>query len=232
MWISFFIGLVLGAAAVYLRVRAKSRARRRIPREWPLTVRPLVNSKEKRVWIWLSKVMFDQHILVKLPVTRFTTPSSQQEAPHWYKLLNGVYCTFTVCSMDGKVIGCVDVPGRSGLSLSNQTLKHSLLEQCGIRYWVVDPEHLPHLTQIRSAFLGPNAIMGSERDLLDSRFQDVRENLQAAVTRRRSSLGQESTPAELEARAKAQIKDSRLSSGWEQNSFMTPLDSRSGDLKR
>jgi len=109
--------LIVGIAAAYWRNRYLQRQRRRIPSVWPLKVRPMVNSRERKVWLWLTKVMFDQQVLVKLPVTRFTVPSQQTEATHWYKLLNGVYCTFTVCGLDGKVIGCVDVPGSGGLSL-------------------------------------------------------------------------------------------------------------------
>ncbi|WP_296508759.1 hypothetical protein [Rhodoferax sp.] len=189
----------------------------------------MVNSRERKVWLWLTKVMFDQQVLVKLPVTRFTIPSEQTEATHWYKLLNGVYCTFTVCGLDGKVIGCVDVPGATGLSLGNQTLKHTLLEQCGVRYWVVDPDNLPHLTQIRTAFLGEHAAMAAPEKPLDTRFQNVREHLQAAVTRRRQSKSAETsgfTPL-----ASGEFQESRLASGWELNSFVSPLDSRMDKLQ-
>ena len=228
-------GIAIGAALVLWRQRLMEREQRRIPREWPLKMRPLVNSQERQVWIWLTKVMFDQNILIKLPVTRFTTPAMLNEAPHWYKILNGLYCTFTVCDTQGRVIGCVDVPGPQGLSMSNQTLKHSLLAQCGVRYWVVDPENLPHLAQIRTAFLGEHAVKGVGRDDLEMRFRNVRENLQAAVTRQRSQTGERSSGfARLDAEMEQaqDTPESRLSSGWDQNSFITPLDSRSGELNR
>ena len=229
MLISFLVGMCVGAALLYWRFKHLRREQRRIPKEWPLRTRPLVNSKEQRVWLWLSKVMFDQQILVKLPVTRFTTPANAEQATHWYKILNGVYCTFTVCSMDGKVIGCVDVSGSKGPSMSNQTLKHTLLEQCDIRYWVVDPMNLPHLTQIRSAFLGDQAIVGSEREKLESHFKNVRGSLQAAVTRRRRE--KPTTGQEQDSQTPSDFPESRLATGWEVNSFVTPLDSRTGDLR-
>jgi len=230
MFYAFFVGLAVGAGLLYWRNQVLARENRRIPKEWPLKVRPLVNNRERRVWVWLSKVMFDQQILVKLPVTRFTTPSHQEEATHWYKLLNGVYCTFTVCSTEGQVIGCVDVPGPKGLSMGNQTLKHTLLSQCGIRYWVVDPANLPHLTQIRTAFLGEDAVKGNERDHLESRFKDVKDNLQAAVTRQRHNKSSSFTRLESTLGDASDFAESRLGSGWEQNSFVTPLDSRSTPL--
>jgi hypothetical protein len=229
MVITFFIGLVLGAALLHWRNAVALRERRRIPKEWPLIRRLLVNSNEKRVWVWLAKVMFDQQILVKLPVTRFTMPAKAEEAGHWYEMLNGLYCTFTVCGMDGKVLGCVDVVGRKGLSMRNQTLKYSLLSQCDVRYWVVDPDNLPHLTQIRSAFLGEHAVKGSEKDHLDSRFRDVAGNLQAAVSRQRSSKSHGANAPMTES---TDVPESRLTSGWEQNSFLSPLDSRSAPLDR
>lgn len=228
------VGLAIGAGLVFWWQKLVQRTQRRIPREWPLRLRPLVNSQERQVWIWLTKVMFDQQILIKLPVTRFTMPAQQTEAPHWYKILNGLYCTFTVCDTQGRVIGCVDVPGPQGLSMSNQTLKHGLLAQCGVRYWVVDPDNLPHLAQIRTAFLGEHAVKGVGRDDLEMRFRNQRENLQAAVTRQRQAGEKSSGFARLDAAMDPhhETPESRLPSGWDQNSFISPLDSRSGELSR
>ncbi|MDZ7937001.1 MAG: hypothetical protein U5M53_01435 [Rhodoferax sp.] len=232
MLLSFFLGLLVGAGLLFWRQQRLEQEKRKIPTSWPLKPRPLVNSQERRVWIWLTKVMFDQQVLIKLPVTRFTAPVQREDARHWYKLLNGVYCTFTVCSLDGKVIGCIDVPGPNGLSMSNQTLKHSLLDQCDVRYWVVDPANLPHLSQIRTAFLGEHAANPPADPPLESRFQDVREHLHAVVTRRRQSKEAE---AEASASAPAPLlpdfPESRLASGWEINSFISPLDSRVSELK-
>ena len=233
MIIAFLIGTVIGAALLYWRNKVVLRESRRIPKEWPLKRRPLVNTAERRVWIWLAKIMFDQQILVKLPVTRFTAPANMEEAAHWYKLLNGVYCTFTVCGMDGKVIGCVDVAGRRGLSMSNQTLKHNLLSHCGIHYLVVDPSNLPHLIQIRTAFLGEHAARGSGlNSQLESQFRDVRESLHAIVDRKRHSKN--TRLAQLDAsmsNSSDYAESQQLAPGWEQNSFVTPLDSRAGELR-
>lgn len=232
--IAFFSGLAVGVALIAWRIYARQPKRRRIPRPWPMKVRPLINSREQRVWVWLNKVMFDQQVLIKLPVTRFTAPTVQKDAEEWYKLLNGVYCTFTVCGLDGKVVGCVDVPSLRGLSLSNQTLKHSLLEQCNIRYWVIDPNNLPHVTRIRTAFLGDKAITPVERSVLHDRFQNVRDNLQAAVTRRRNhKLNEESGMGELCSVAPPECPENLTPtpSAWGTNSFVTPMDSRAIDLE-
>lgn len=232
MVIAFLVGLAFGAALLYWYNRSAQKKSRRIPREWPLRIRPLVNSREKKVWIWLNKVMFDQQILVKLPVTRYTAPSPNTDATHWYHLLNGVYCTFSVCDLEGRVIGCIDVPGPRGLSMSNQTLKHTLLSHCGIHYWVVDPLSLPHLIQIRTAFLGEHAARGTGNSQLDSQFKDVSQSLHATVDRKRH--GKNSAFSQLDAAIpnNSEYAESQMTTGWEQNSFVTPLDSRSGSLDR
>lgn len=229
----FMAGLGLGVALLALYQRRQVRKLRRIPRDWPLRARALVNNREKLVWVWLAKVMFDQQILVKLPVTRFTAPKAGTDAAHWYHMLNGVYCTFTVCSMEGEIIGCIDVPGPQGLSMGNQTLKHNLLSHCGLHYLVVDPSNLPHLIQIRTAFLGEHAARGTGlNSQLESQFRDVRENLHAIVDRKRSDKN--TAIAQLDAampNTSEFAESQQLASGWEQNSFITPLDSRAGDLR-
>lgn len=169
-----------------------------------------------------------------MPVTRFTTPQVREEGQHWFNLLSGVYCTFTVCTPEGSVVGCVDVPGPLGPSLSNQTLKYSLLTQCNIRYWVVDPEHLPSVTEIRTAFLGDQAMMKQdlERTRHEGAFDASRANLQAALLRRRNE--KKTDLARLDSvlgNEPDSSYDSHLSTGWHQNSFITPLDSRLAELR-
>ena len=176
--------------------------------------------------------MFDTPILVTLPVTRFTAPHPRTDATHWYHLLNGVYCTFAVCDLEGRVIGCIAVPGPRGLSMSNQTLKHTLLSHCGIHYWVVDPSNLPHLIQIRTAFLGEHSARVIGISQLESQFKVVSETLHATVDRKRH--GKNSAFSQLDATIQnnSEYSESQMATGWEQNSFVTPLDSRSGSLDR
>lgn len=167
-------------------------------------------------------------------MTRFTAPKAGTDAAHWYHMLNGVYCTFTVCSMEGEIIGCIDVPGPQGLSMGNQTLKHNLLSHCGLHYLVVDPSNLPHLIQIRTAFLGEHAARGTGlNSQLESQFRDVRENLHAIVDRKRSDKNTAIAQLDAATPNTSEFAESQqLASGWEQNSFITPLDSRAGELRR
>jgi hypothetical protein len=229
MPVSFIAGLLLCILAVALYAwlrRPKPPQRAQVPKEWPLLPRLLVSRKEQKVWTWLGKVMYDQHIMVKVPVTRFTIPTRQAEAEHLYGLLNRVYCTFTVCNAAGRIVGCVDVPGNVGLSMSNQTLKYGLLSQCGIPYWVVEPDNLPHSSQIRTAFLGE---LTSGRDHMDSQLKNVANHLQAAVSRQRINKG--SAAADRTGGKASAHPEGPMTEGWEQNSFMAPMDSRAAELR-
>jgi hypothetical protein len=216
--------------------KRKELAKRRIPRKWPLAIRAMANSREKLVWRWLMRAFIDHHVMIKVPVTRFTMPQVREEGQHWFQILSGVYCTFTVCTPEGNVIGCVDVPGLHGLSLSNQTLKHTLLSQCNIRYWVVDPESLPNVTTIRAAFLGEQAVIKENLDRVRTaeEFNQTRANLKAALSRQRSA--QPSDFARLEALLSSdphsqEAYESHLSTTWKHDSFVAPLDSRAGELR-
>jgi hypothetical protein len=233
MPVSFIAGFLLCLIAVALfvwRQRSKPAQRPQLPKEWPLFSRTLVSSKEHKVWTWLEKVMYDQHVMIKLPVTRFTIPAKQEEAEYWYGLLNRVYCTFTVCNADGRIMGCVDVPGVLGLSMSNQTLKFGLLAQCDIPYWVVEPDNLPHSSQIRTAFLGDLAAGRDPREHMDSKLKDVADHLHAAVSRQRSSKS--NSAADSTAGKMPGHSEGPLTEGWEHNSFMAPLDSRAAELRK
>ena len=231
---AIFAACLVGLAgiALYLWQQLnKEKQRPHMPKEWPLLPRLLVNSKERKVWVWLAEVMYDQQIMIKLPVTRFTIPAQREEATHWYNMLNRVYCTFTICGLDGHVIGCVDVPGAAGLSMSNQTLKYGLLSQCGIPYWVVEPDNLPHMSQIRTAFVGDGAVRSSEQDRMDSRLKNVANDLHAAVSRQRTNKS--TTAHERHGfEPTSPPPDGPMTQGWEQNSFMAPLDSRGAELRR
>jgi hypothetical protein len=226
---------MLGAFAYAWWRQKREQAKRRIPRKWPLVVRAMVNSRERRTWRWLVHAFLDQHVMIKLPVTRFTMPQFKEQGQHWFHILSGVYCTFTVCAADGSVIGCVDVPGPHGFSLSNQTLKHTLLSQCNVRYWVVDPDNLPDTTAIRAAFLGEQAALKEELERMrtDAEFNETRANLQAALLRQRHHTV--SDLARLEAALSSDPRsheayESQLSTSWQHNSFVAPLDSRGAQL--
>ena len=161
------IGLLAGLLgfALYLSERQRvARERtvekpRRMPKQWPLNPRPLVNSAERRVWDWLRETFPDHQIVPKLPLTRFTMPRDPEQGREWFEMLSTAYCSFTICSPDGQVIGCVDVNGPRSLTRGNKHLKHTLLGQCGIGYWVMTSDTLPRPEALRTEFLGAGEAM-------------------------------------------------------------------------
>ena len=225
--------LALGAAAHRLWAARVEKGRRRIPKHWPLTPRAIVNSEEVRVWHWLSRAFYDHQIMIKLPVTRFTVPRDMEKGMVWYRLLNGVYCTFTVCTAEGRVIGCIDVPGKSAMPRSTRLLKHSLLTQCELPYWVVRSGSLPTVSEIRAEFLGetPTAQTMREREIEERALIAAQSNLRSALNRQRSHRTADFSP--LSNWPSSTTGDSSMQSvgsQWQDNSFLVPLDSRKGDL--
>lgn len=129
----------------------------RLPSKWPLVSRVLMTNEEFEVLKWLRLTFHDHLVMAKLPVLRFTAPSSKDKnggGARWQDMLGGVYCSFTVCTPNGNVVGCVDVPGKRGLNKANRELKESLLSDCRIAYTVVRSLKLPKASAMRAAFLG------------------------------------------------------------------------------
>lgn len=221
--------LVLGALLHRAWATHQAREQRRIPKHWPLSTRALVNSEEARVWHWLARAFYDHHIMIKLPVTRFTLPRDSEQGMHWYRLLGGVYCTFTVCKADGKVMGCLDVPGKNALPRSTRMLKHSLLTQCGLPYWVVRSSSLPTVAE----FLGesPTAQSMREREQEERAIIAAQANLRSAINRQRNIRHSDFSPmSNWPSSTTGDTRSSDFSSQWQDNSFLVPLDSRKGDL--
>lgn len=168
----FGLGLLaavaLGAVIYAWQLQHKGSAKLHLPVKWPLVSRGLVNSTEEKVWIWLREIFHDHMVMVKTPVLRFTIlvnkergnasakvkAKTKADNERWLERLNGVYTTFTVCTVDGKVVGCVDVSGKIPLTKASRELKETLLSDCGIGYTVVAHSSLPAGSAMRAAFLG------------------------------------------------------------------------------
>lgn len=244
-WLLTIVTAVAGMAAGVLLcgwlARRAARNRRMIPKRWPLNPRVLANTDERKVWLWLCQTFSDHHVMIKLPVTRFTLPCTREHGLHWYHLLNGVYCTFTVCRVDGHVVGCVDVLGRNGLPRNNRKLKQTLLSQFGIAYWMVESSKLPTLIDIRTEFLGETDSTTREREREDAMITAARMKLRASLHRQRQNRYSDRSPLSStaghasdsgpESHPTADSEVSIFGSGLHQeNSFLTPLDSRRGEL--
>ncbi len=240
---SFFAGMAFRA----WQVRRREAAQLRIPVPWPLEARPLVNTGEEQVWDWLRHTFYDHLIMVKVPVLRFTIPLNRERyrSAKWLDMLGEVYTTFTVCTTEGVVIGCVDVPGKRGMSQANQDLKDALLSDCNISYTVLRPTRLPQPEAMRMAFLGeapdslatqPLPILHNSDEFTDEivafnreraldKQRAVRENAQREI-KKHTQDAVNSNFGGLRSRG----QDSQFPSQWE-NSFISELDSRKLPLR-
>ena len=150
-------GAALGVGFYVWYLKRQASAKMHLPSKWPLMSRVLMTNEEYEVFKWLAGAFHDHLVMVKLPVLRFTVPVSKDKnggGARWQELLGGVHCTFTVCTSNGNVVGCVDVPGKRGLNKSNRQLKETLLSDCRIAYTVVRSAKLPEASAMRAAFLG------------------------------------------------------------------------------
>lgn len=157
MGLALVAGTLLGAGLYAWWLRARRVPDLLVPDKWPLAARSLLTSQEQAGLKWLAATFHDHLVMVKVPVLRFTVPTHKKQestAERWQELLNGVYCTYTVCTPQGKVVGCVDLPGKHGLPQATRALKEKLLSDCGLAYTVVLVAELPKSTAMRAAFLG------------------------------------------------------------------------------
>lgn len=178
----------------------------------PLLSRPVLNTIERSVWLQLVHAFPECMITIKMPVTRFTIPRPGEDARELFEMLHGLYCTFAVCSSEGRVLGCVDVVGPSGMTTANSNFKHELLEQCSIAYCVLEPgAALPPAEELRQRFLGEGE--SSASDLV--KLQQARKQLHRTLDQNRHFRNEGSAGA-----------------AWQQvDSFLAPMDSRSGTIR-
>ena len=171
--LSLLVGMLSGAwlwAGWQVRRKVGSKLVLPLPGLWPLRCRPILSSPEQEVWHSLRSVFHDHAVMVKIPILRFTQlceppmPKSARNAEtqndwwlkseQWLEMLGGLYSTFTVCTLDGKVVGCVDVLGKQEGSKANHELKEAMLLDCGIAYIVTSAFNVPDVRTLRELFLG------------------------------------------------------------------------------
>lgn len=214
-----------------------ARMKRRIPKHWPLVSRAVTNSQERLAWLWMSRTFFDHSVMIKMPVTRFTLPKSQEQGQQWYQLISNAYCTFTVVDAFGRVVGCVDLTSPLRNLKRSQILKQSLLDQCGIGYVVIDASHFPDATEIRAEFLGERASQHRANNARSAREVNVAsEQLRASLKRQRKTRHSDVAPlsdhnaGQSEFSSDLHGSDSHILHSWQGNSFLSPLDSRRAAL--
>ena len=248
-------GLLAGVLFTTWSVRRQASASFRVPTKWPLLARCLVTPREEEVWTWLRRTFHDHLVMIKVPVLRFTIPmdGERHKRAQWLEMLNGVYTTFTVCTPDGDVVGCVDVPGRLGLSQASRALKEALLSDCNISYTVVHSASLPRVDAMRAAFLGEIANdftteplpMVSNEHSFDAEVKAFtaaeREIAKESAQRQINRDAKETSPAEKPPNAgvdpagaatgSSSDKPERFPVRWENSFIDEPSDTRPARLK-
>lgn len=244
-------GLIAGVLITTWRLRKEADVSLRVPARWPLEARGLVNEAEDAVWKWLRSAFHDHLVMVKVPVLRFTIPMAGERtnSAQWLELLSGVYTTFTVCTSDGTVVGCVDVPGKRGLGQANRELKEALLADCNISYTVVRSHSLPKVEAMRAAFLGeivdefltePQPVYGQDGNFQAEVAAFTREKMRAAkdAAQREINRHAQQAPGRLAGAARHGERSgpdsrtgppSQFPKEWD-DSFIQPLDSRPARL--
>ncbi|MDB5744947.1 MAG: hypothetical protein JWR68_3262 [Polaromonas sp.] len=200
--LSMLVGLMLGAWVSAWRAQRKASAKLSVPERWPLRPRRIVNGNEKEVWASLCASFHDHVVLVKVPVLRYTRlhdiekfsvnakamAQAHAENERLQDLLAGLYTTFTVCTADGKVMGCVDVSG-STLTKANRELKEALLLECDIAYTVVSAFNIPDASDLRALFLGEILIEPEDHQITRGGDSDFHAELSSFTKLQSSGAG-------------------------------------------
>ena len=248
-WISLAVvllcGAALGAGLLMLWQQRGAKQALNLPHKWPLKSRVMLTTEEAQAFDWLRGIFPDHFVMCKLPVLRFTVPIKKEQkslARRWQELLHGVYCTFTVCTKDGTVIGCVDVHGRRGLSTTSRELKERLLEDCAVTYITVRPNSMPNAGVVRAAFLGETkqktaaelATRGGDTNFNVELVTFSDEKRQAALkelNKKFPPMAQESEIFNPDGTgAFAALRKGRDKPGFD-DSFVAPVDSDRGQLR-
>ncbi len=243
-WVAGWLMLLGGVLAGLLSYDAWLRWRNQlqIPNRWLLDSRGLVTNDEHEVWQWLKRAFHDHEVIVKTPVARYTRARQKNQSKKWFRLLEGIYCTFSICTPDGTVVGCLDVPGKHGLLSSHRDMKESIFTTCGIAYAVVRASNLPSLDAIRAAFIDEIKLINEDAQAPRSDFeQEVSSFADSCKAKLPMAQARQSMHAKLESargsresrrapqKAEAGLVGDAAKGRWE-NSFMGSSNSRPGTL--
>jgi len=204
--LSLLVGMLSGAwlGAVWLgRRKVGNKLALPLPGLWPLRGRPILSSHEQEIWHSLRSVFHDHAVMVKIPILRFTQlreppmPKSANPAPtqndrqlksdQWLEMLGGLYATFTICTLEGKVVGCVDVFGKQEGSKASRELKEALLLDCGMAYLVTSAFNVPDASTLRELFLGEMSDESVDQQATRGGDSDFHADM-AAFTRQQAKL--------------------------------------------
>ena len=192
-WVWVLLALLAGLALGYRLRRPEPVTTRkpkpRLPQVWPLDTRHVVLGSEVKVWHWLQQALPELAVMVKVPVTRYTRPASDAVSRELFDLLNGVYTTFALCDEEGNIVACLDLTGPR-LTTESRQLKQTLLDQCHITYWILNPAAMPSVAELRRQLIGEEMVVPEDAtDSEQDRIESARHHLHETLDRQRMRRG-------------------------------------------
>jgi hypothetical protein len=149
-WLVAIASLALLAAAGALwALRQRREEPPPLPKEWPLTARPVFSSDERRVYRQLREALPHHIVLSKLPLVRFCQPTDPQQVRYWYELLGAINVGFAICSANGRVLAAIDIDTERGNSRRAMQIKQKVLAACRVRYLRCPVDHLPSIPELQ-----------------------------------------------------------------------------------
>lgn len=145
------VGLVVGGLGYRSWMEYRIRHVKKLTELIAPKLKPLFNELDQAAWCWLEQVFPEHKILLKIPVLRFLSGGSVDLQS--LVQLKGLYCTFTVCSPHGRVVGCMDIVDAKTIQGSRRDLKKKLFQSFGLAYTVLEVDSLPSMQALRAAFL-------------------------------------------------------------------------------
>ncbi len=145
------MGIFVGVVGYRGWLQIGARKAQTLPEHTDPKLKPLFNELDQAAWLWLHQVFPEHKILLKIPLLRFLSGGSVDVQS--LVQIKGLYCTFTVCSTQGRVLGCIDVAGVKAIPKSQRDLKKRLFETFGLAYTVLAVDELPSPEAMRAVFL-------------------------------------------------------------------------------
>jgi hypothetical protein len=163
----------------------------RIPDEWPLSPRLILNSRERAVYELLLRTFPHMTIFVKLPLTRFLQLRDAKSAEYWYNLISPLQVSFVLCTRETRIAAVVDLVFSGKQSEAAMTMKSRALAAAEIKFVVLSAEPIPTANQLRMAVLGekpealPNSTLSTGTHRVD--FDMTRQRLEQIIQDKRET---------------------------------------------
>jgi hypothetical protein len=215
------IGLVAVAGGIWWWL---DRRPQKIPDNWPLASRLVLNSKERAMYDIIAQTFPHLLIFVKLPLTRFMQLRETKSVEYWYNLISPLNVTYAMCTREGRVVAAIDLVFTGKASESALVMKTRAMRAAEVKYITLDAQTTPTPAQLRHLILGD----AGERPASPSRtsqapkiedFEATRARLEQLLSDKRA--GQQRDPRDMWYRDSVINKDSfimpdsRINSGFQ-----------------